>query len=87
MPRAPRAGEILEHYNLLRSYDPELFDAVFHIAKDSQTNKKQLLNCGRPAVVSTVMDYDKSIAVADGGMDDAALMQVAGHAHYGTTKI
>ncbi len=25
--------------------------------------------------------------LADGGLDDAALMQVAGHAHYGTTKI
>jgi len=72
MPRAPRAGEILEHYNLLRSYDPELFDAVFHIAKDPQTIKDQLLHRGRSAGVSTVMDYDKSIAVGRLAFDSLA---------------
>jgi hypothetical protein len=72
MPRAPRAGEILEHYNLLRSYDPELFDAVFHIAKDPETIKQQLLGRGRSAGVSTVMDYDKSIAVGRLAFDTLA---------------
>jgi len=72
MPRAPRAGEILEHYNLLRSYDPELFDAVFHIAKDPQTIKQQLLDRGRSAGVSTVMDYDKSLAVGRLAFDTLA---------------
>jgi len=72
MPRVPRAGEILEHYNLLRSYDPELFDVAFHIAKDPQTIKKQLLHRGRSAGVSTVMDYDKSIAVGRLAFDTLA---------------
>ena len=72
MPRAPRAGEVLEHYNLLRSYDPELFDVVFHIQKDPETIKKQLLHRGRSAGVSTFMDYDKSLAVGRLAFDTLA---------------
>jgi hypothetical protein len=63
MPRAPRAGEILEHYNLLRSYDPEMFDVAFHIQKDPEVIKQQILNRGRSAGMHTIMDYDKSLAV------------------------
>ncbi len=63
MPHPPRAGEVVEHFNLLRTHDPELFDAVFHISKDPEEIKKQLLNRGRSAGVSTFMDYDKSLAL------------------------
>lgn len=72
MPRAPKAGEILEHYNLLRSYDPEVFDVVFHIQKDPETIKKQILGRGRSAGVSTFMDYDKSLGVGRLAFDTLA---------------
>ena len=72
MPRAPKAGEILEHYNLLRSYDPELFDAAFHIQKDPEVIKKQILDRGRSAGVSTFMDYDKQLAVGRLAYDSLA---------------
>lgn len=69
MPHPPRAGEIVEHFNLLRTHDPELFDAVFHISKDPEEIKKQLLNRGRSAGVSTFMDYDKSLAIGRQAFD------------------
>ena len=72
MPRAPRAGEILEHYNLLRSYDPEMFDVAFHIQKDPEVIKQQILNRGRSAGMHTIMDYDKSLAVGRMAFDTLA---------------
>lgn len=63
MPRAPRAGEVLEHYQLLRSYDPELFDAVVHIQRDPETIKKQIIGRGQDAYIADMMDYDKSLGV------------------------
>lgn len=63
MPHAPRAGEIVEHQQLLRSYDPELFDAAIHIRRDPATIKQQLLQRGRGARTADLLDYDKSIAV------------------------
>lgn len=63
MPRAPRAGEVLEHYQLLRSYDPELFDAVVHIQRDPETIKKQIIGRGQDAYIADLMDYDKSLGV------------------------
>lgn len=72
MPRAPRAGEILEHYNLLRSYDPEMFDVAFHIQKDPEVIKQQILNRGRSAGMHTIMDYDKSLAVGRMAYDTLA---------------
>lgn len=62
-PYAPHAGEILEHQQLLRSYDPELFDVAIHIHKDPATIKSQLLKRGRGARTHDLLDYDKSIAV------------------------
>ena len=62
-PYAPHAGEILEHQQLLRSYDPELFDVAIHIHKDPATIKQQLLKRGRGARTHDLLDYDKSIAV------------------------
>ena len=72
MPRAPQAGEILEHYNLLRSYNPELFDVAFHIQKDPEIIKQQILNRGRSAGMHTIMDYDKSLAVGRMAFDTLA---------------
>lgn len=72
MPRTPRAGEILEHYNLLRSYDPEMFDVAFHIQKDPEVIKQQILNRGRSAGMHTIMDYDKSLAVGRMAYDTLA---------------
>lgn len=62
-PYAPHAGEILEHQQLLRSYDPELFDVAIHIHKDPATIKQQLLKRGRGARTHDLLDYDKSIDV------------------------
>jgi hypothetical protein len=63
MPRAPHAGEILEHSNILRGYDPELFDAIIHIQKDPETIKQQITKRGRGAGIGEFMDYDKNLAV------------------------
>lgn len=62
-PYAPHAGEILEHQQLLRSYDPELFDAAIHIHKDAAAIKAQVLKRGRSARTHDLLDYDKSIDV------------------------
>ena len=62
-PYAPHAGEILEHQQLLRSYDPELFDVAIHIHKDADTIKQQVLKRGRGARTHDLLDYDKSISV------------------------
>jgi hypothetical protein len=62
-PYAPHAGEILEHQQLLRSYDPELFDVAIHIHKDPATIKRQILKRGRGARTHDLLDYDKSIGV------------------------
>lgn len=69
MPRAPRAGEILEHYNLLRSYDPEMFDVAVHIKKDPEIVKQQIINRGRSAGAAAIMDYGKSNRVGDLAFD------------------
>jgi hypothetical protein len=62
-PYAPHAGEILEHQQLLRSYDPELFDVAIHIHKDPETIKQQVLKRGRGARTHDLLDYEKSIGV------------------------
>jgi len=69
MPRGPRAGEVLEHYNLLRSYDPELFDAAIHIRKDPAEVKQQLIQRGRSAGAAAILDYDKANRVGDLAFD------------------
>lgn len=69
MPRAPKAGEILEHYMLGRTYDPELFDAMVHIRKDPEVIKQQLRSRGNAAYISDLMDLDKSLGVAAKGFD------------------
>lgn len=63
MPRAPHAGEILEHANILRGYDPELFDVIFHIHKDPEVIRQQILNRGRGARNVDFVDYDKNLGV------------------------
>ena len=69
MPRAPRAGEILEHYNLLRSYDPELFDVAVHIKKDPEAVKQQIIQRGRSAGAASILDYNKANRVGDLAFD------------------
>lgn len=68
-PYAPHAGEILEHQQLLRSYDPELFDAAIHIVRDPETIRQQVLQRGRSARVHDLLDYDKSIDVGRRAFD------------------
>lgn len=63
MPYLPQPGEVLEHQQLLRSYDPDKFDVAIHIHKDPETIKQQLLKRGRGARTRELLDYDKSIAV------------------------
>lgn len=97
MPRAPRAGEILEHFNLLRAYDPELFDVAVHIQKDPETVKRQILERGRSAGVSTFLDYNKSMAVGRKAFDtlagdmidlgNGAMMKVRPKDGWGTEKM
>lgn len=72
MPRAPRAGEILEHYQLLRSYDPEMFDAVVHMQRDPDVIKKQIIGRGQDAYIADFMDYDKSLGVGRLAFDTLA---------------
>jgi hypothetical protein len=69
MPRAPKAGEILEHYMLGRTYDPEMFDAMVHIRRDPEVIKQQLRSRGNAAYISDMMDLDKSLGVAAKGFD------------------
>ncbi len=69
MPRAPHAGEILEHYMLGRTYDPEMFDAMVHIRKDPEVIRQQLRSRGNAAYISDMMDLDKSLGVAAKGFD------------------
>lgn len=69
MPHAPRAGEILEHYLLNRTHDPDLFDAQIHIRRDPHTIRQQLNQRGNAAYIGDMMDLDKSLAVADLGFD------------------
>lgn len=69
MPRAPKAGEVLEHYMLGRSYDPELFDAMVHIHRDPAVLKQQLQQRGHGAYIGDMMDLDKSLSVADLGFN------------------
>lgn len=67
MPRAPHAGEVLEHYMLGRTYDPELFDAMVHIHRDPEVLKQQLQHRGHGAYIGDLMDLQKSLGVADLG--------------------
>lgn len=69
MPRAPHAGEVLEHYMLGRTYDPELFDAMVHIHRDPEVLKQQLQHRGHGAYIGDLMDLQKSLGVADLGFD------------------
>lgn len=68
-PYAPHAGEILEHQQLLRSYDPELFDVAVHINRDPETIRQQVLKRGRGARAHDLLDYDKSIDVGRRAFD------------------
>ena len=68
-PHAPRAGEILEHYLLNRTHDPELFDAQIHLRRDPNVIRQQITRRGRSAAASDFMDLDKSLRVADLGFD------------------
>ena len=72
MPRAPRAGEVLEHHNLLRTHDPELFDAAFYIAKDPEQIKQQIIQRGRSAGMADFYDYPKTIGVGHLAFDTLA---------------
>jgi hypothetical protein len=62
-PYAPHAGEIVEHQQLLRSYDPELFDVAIHIHKNPEEIRQQVLKRGRGARTYDLLNYDKSVAV------------------------
>lgn len=69
IPHAPRAGEIVEHHLLLRSHDPELFDAVVHIKKTPEQIREQLMKRGRGAAMATMFDYPKSLDVGAKAFD------------------
>lgn len=69
MPHAPRAGEIMEHYLLNRTHDPELFDAQIHLKRDPALIRQQLTHRGNAAYIGDMMDLDKSLGVADLGFD------------------
>lgn len=69
MPHAPRAGEIMEHYLLNRTHDPELFDAQIHLRRDPNVIRQQLNHRGNAAYIGDLMDLDKSLGVADLGFD------------------
>lgn len=69
MPHAPRVGEIMEHYLLNRTHDPELFDAQIHLKRDPNVIRSQLTHRGNAAYIGDTMDLDKSLGVADLGFD------------------
>jgi len=71
-PRAPHAGEVLEHYMLGRTYDPELFDAMVHIHRDPEVLKQQLQHRGHGAYIGDMMNLQKSLGVADLGFNTLA---------------
>lgn len=69
VPHAPKAGEVLEHYMLGRTHDPELFDAMVHIHRDPEVIRGQLRSRGNAAYIADMMDMDKSLGVADLGFN------------------
>jgi hypothetical protein len=93
MPHAPRAGEIMEHYLLNRTHDPELFDAQIHLRRDPSKLREQLNHRGNAAYIGDVMDLDKSLGVADLGFDtldgdeidmgDGTVMKLRPHGGWG----
>jgi len=93
MPHAPRAGEIMEHYLLNRTHDPELFDAQIHLRRDPNIIRQQLNHRGNAAYIGDMMDLDKSLAVADLGFDtlggetidlgDGTVMKLRPHGGWG----
>jgi hypothetical protein len=97
MPRAPRAGEIMEHTNILRGYDPELFDVIFHIQKDPNVIRDQIIKRGRGARMADFIDYDKNLAVgrlAFGtlagepiDLGDGTMMKIRPHEGWGTENL
>lgn len=70
MPHPPRAGEIVEHYNLLRTHDPELFDAVINIQRSPEEIRQHLLKRGRGAGMALFMDYPKAQQVGHRAFDE-----------------
>jgi len=72
MPYAPHAGEILEHHQLLRSYDPEVFDAAIHLRRTPEEIRQNILRRGRGAANTDLFDYDKAIGVGDRAFDTLA---------------
>lgn len=97
MPRLPSEGEILEHNLLLRTYDPEVFDAAIHIHKDPEEIHQQLINRGRSAASWSLTDYPKSQAVGQLAFDTLAgdpidlgngtLMKLRPQAGWGTERL
>jgi hypothetical protein len=69
MPYTPHAGDVLEHQQLLRSYDPSAFDVAIHINRAPEQIKQQIIQRGRDARMADLLDYDKSIAVGNRSFD------------------
>jgi hypothetical protein len=69
MPMKPDPGEVLEHHQLLRTYDPESYDVAIHILKNSDALRQQLINRGRGARAADMVDLDKSIDVGRRAFD------------------
>jgi hypothetical protein len=69
MPYTPHAGDVLEHQQLLRSYDPSAFDVAIHINRAPEQIKQQIIQRGRDARMADLLDYDKSIAVGNRAFD------------------
>jgi hypothetical protein len=63
MPMRPEPGDVLEHHQLLRAYDPEAYDVAIHLLRNPDTLRQQLIQRGRGARAADIMDLDKSIDV------------------------
>lgn len=72
VPHAPQKGEVLEHHNLLRTHDPELFDAAIHIQKSPEEIKKQIIRRGRSSGLADFYDYPKTLGVGGLAFDTLA---------------
>ena len=97
MVRGPRAGEVMEHHNLLRTYDPEMFDAAIYISKSPEVIKQRVINRGRSAGLADFYNYPKTLGVGHlafntlGGdaipLGDDAYLKLRPHEGWGAEKV
>jgi len=63
VPYTPKPGQVTEHLKLLRSQDPENYDAFLTIERTPEEIRQQIIRRGRDAQNADIIDYDKDVEV------------------------